>query len=271
VPLSTIGLCLLAAFLGALAGPRIAWAIRAWPGHEAFHCDYLHCAACAGGLRRRCYNAGSTQDRFYLVFSMVAAGASVWAFGPSTRALLSWVFSVSCLIITVVDMRFLIIPDLLSKNGVWVGLSYALLAHVWVVRLGNEPPAHYLTMTDSVLGVALGWGSLWILGWLAWVILKKEGMGGGDVKLLGAIGAWMGWQAVLGTIVLASFMGSIGGIGSILYRRIRFGTAYKPLSHMIPFGPYLCVGFLFIFYFGLDPLFQVLDLYSQWVLGPNHP
>ncbi len=115
----------------------------------------------------------------------------------------------------------------------------------------------------------LGGGFLWLLGWLALILLKKEGMGGGDVKLLAAFGAWAGWKVVLGTVVVASFLGATFGILGIIYRKIRYGAEYKPLSHMIPFGPYLCVAFLFIFYCGLDPLFRLMEIYNGWLLGTN--
>ncbi|NLI79452.1 MAG: prepilin peptidase [Candidatus Riflebacteria bacterium] len=250
--------------LGLLAGPRIAWAIRAWPGHEEFHCDYLACHACAGGLRRGCYNAGIAQDRLYALFSALLAAVSVIAFGLGTKAVLSWVFGVACLIITIVDVRFYIIPDRLSIHGFYAGLLYT---GAWslAIRAGAAPPQHYVPFTDSLLGFLLGGGFLGALGWIAWFILKKEGMGGGDVKLLAAVGAWMGWQPVIATIVLASFGGSLVGISTILWRRLRHGTAYQPLQHMIPFGPYLCLGFLFVFYFGMDPLFRLVEIYQAWV------
>ena len=254
----------LAGLLGTLAGRRISWAIRAWPGHEMFHCDYLACPSCRGGLRRGCYNAGTGQDWFYLLFSAGVAMAAVGAWGIGTRAALAWLFSVSCLIITVVDYRFLIIPDTLSINGCWLGLLYAGACSLWVAA-GYSPPQHMLTFKESFLGFLLGGGSLWVLGWLALILLKKEGMGGGDVKLLAAIGAWMGWQPVIGTVVIASFLGSVGGIGSILYRKIRYGKEYRPLAHMIPFGPYLCIGFLFIFFFGMQPLFSLMNWYQGWI------
>jgi len=254
----------LGAILGGMAGPRISWAIRSWPGHEAFVEDYHDCARCPGGIKRRCCNAGQLQDRFYQVFSVVIAAVSGYLWGPSLKALLSWVFSVSCLIITVVDVRYLIIPDLLSIKGTWAGLLYALLCSAWV-NLGKEPPSHFIPFTDSLIGVLLGGGSLWLLGWLAFLLLKKEGMGGGDVKLLAAIGAWLGWKAVLATILIASLCGSIGGIASIIYARIRYRREYKPLTHLIPFGPYLCLGFLIVFYAGLDPLYQLLAMYQRWV------
>ncbi len=264
--LNSLHFALMAAVLGALAGPRIGWAIRAWPGHEEFHCDYLYCADCEGGKRRGCYNAGRNQDRFYILVSTLAAGLSVAYFGVSGKAFISWMFAISCMIITVVDIRYLIIPDTLSINGCWTGLLYS--ACCWgVVKAGYEPLSYHVDFVDSLIGFIAGGGFLWLLGWLALVLLKKEGMGGGDVKLLAAFGAWTGWQTVIGTIVLASLLGSIGGISSIIYQKVRYRKQYKPLTHMIPFGPYLCFGFLFIFYFGLEPLFMAMDAYQQWVFS----
>ncbi len=257
---------LIGAVLGALAGKRIGWAIRAWPGHEEFHCDYLDCPDCAGGIKRGCYNAGRTQDRLYIIFSALIGAVSMYFWGFSIKSFISWMFSVSCLIITIVDIRYLIIPDTLSINGCWTGLLYSAACWGWV-KLGYAPPSYFIEFSDSLIGFLLGGGFLWGLGWLALILLKKEGMGGGDVKLLAAIGAWAGWKVVLGTIIVASFLGAFFGISGILYRRIRYGTEYKPLSHMIPFGPYLCIAFIFIFYCGLDPLFRLMDIYNNWLTG----
>ncbi|MBI3038314.1 prepilin peptidase [bacterium] len=245
-------------------GPGISWAIRSWPGHESFDAAYLSCWKCKGGIRRGCCNAGSRQDFFFALFSAIIAGLSVAFWGIGSKALLSWIFSVSCLIITVVDIRHLIIPDILSINGFYAGLLYSALISGWVY-FGFFPPEHFIPFFDSLLGFLVGGGFLWFLGWIAWVILKKEGMGGGDVKLLATMGSWLGLKAVIGTIVLASFLGSIGGIFGILYQRVRYRKAYKPLTHLIPFGPYLCVGFLIIFYFGMEPLYKIINLYQQFL------
>lgn len=261
-----INLVLIAAVIGAIFGRKIGWAIRAWPGHEELHCDYLYCQNCEGGMRRGCYNSGKMQDRLYIFFSVIVAALSVAYFGITTKALLSWVFSVSCLIITVVDIRYLIIPDTISINGCILGLLYTAGCWGWM-KLGYVQPAYFTTFTDSLIGFFVGGGSLWLLGWLAIVLLKKEGMGGGDVKLLAAFGAFSGWQVVLGTLVIASFLGSIAGVTSIIYQKIRYRKEYRPLTHMIPFGPYLCIGFLFIFYFGLTPLIHLMEIYQNWILS----
>lgn len=185
-------------------------------------------------------------------------------YGLGSKSIIAWIFCVSALIITVVDVRYLIIPDMLSINGCWAGLLYALGGFAWV-SLGFSPPQHYVPLWDSVIGFLIGGGFLWGLGLLAIFFLKKEGMGFGDVKLLAAMGAWMGWKPVLGTVILASIFGSIGGIGGIIYNRIRYNQKYKPLTHMIPFGPYLCVGFLIVFLGGMEPLYQCMDWYQSWM------
>jgi leader peptidase (prepilin peptidase)/N-methyltransferase len=202
----------------------------------------------------------------YILASVLVAGLSVAAWGFSMKAALSWLFAMSCMVITIVDIRYLIIPDTLSINGCWTGLLYSALCWGWV-KAGYNSVSFSVEFKDSLIGFLVGGGFLWGLGWLALVLLKKEGMGGGDVKLLAAFGAWTGWQSVIGTLVIASFLGVIGGVSSILYQRVRYGKKYKPLSHMIPFGPYLCVGFLFVFYFGVAPLLNAMDAYSLWVTG----
>jgi leader peptidase (prepilin peptidase)/N-methyltransferase len=264
-------LVLWALIAGSVMGPWIAWAIRSWPGHEALEDEYLECWSCEGGKHRGCCNAGSEQDRWYTFLSMLVAGVAVGLYGFGTKAALAYLFSMSALIITVVDIRFYIIPDTLSITGCWLGLLYALVCHgVW--RLGWSLPQHYVPLYDSFVGFMVGGGFLWALGWIAYIVFKKEGMGGGDVKLLAAMGAWMGWQVVLAVVIIASLLGSIGGIGSILYRRIRYNQKYQPLSHMIPFGPYLVVAFLFVFYAGMEPLYYAMDLYQDWItrrmIGP---
>ncbi len=248
---------------GLLLSPWVSWAIRSWPGHEDLLPVYHDCTKCSQGMRRRCVNAGRAQDRWLAVIIPLVAVLAVVSYGVSVRAGMAFVFTVACLIITIVDIRYLIIPDVLSIGGIYAGLAF------WAGMSMLDPasraallPTPQLTFLDSVLGALVGWGFLWMLGFLARLILRKEGMGGGDVKLLAAFGAWLGWQVVAATVIVASVLGSVGGIGGILWQRLRYGRPYSPFSHMIPFGPYLCIGFLFVFFAGLDPLFRLLELWQ---------
>jgi leader peptidase (prepilin peptidase) / N-methyltransferase len=92
-------------------------------------------------------------------------------------------------------------------------------------------------LTQSLIGLAAGFGSLWTVAVLGEFAFKKEAMGFGDVKLMGAIGAFFGWQAVLFTIILASFAGTLVGVILILARR-------KEMQSRIPLVPYLSLAAL---------------------------
>jgi leader peptidase (prepilin peptidase) / N-methyltransferase len=92
-------------------------------------------------------------------------------------------------------------------------------------------------LLQSGIGLAAGFGSLWTVAVLGEFAFKKEAMGFGDVKLMGAVGAFFGWQAVLFTLILASFGGTIVGVILILARK-------KEMQSRIPFGPYLSLGAL---------------------------
>ena len=258
-------LCLTAAVIGALLGRYIGWAIRAWPGHEEFHCNYLKCSSCIKGKERGCYNSGHLQDRIYILISLLVAGISVYFYGVSVKAAISWLFAIACLIVTIVDYRFYLIPDKISVYGCWLGIIYALICAG--LSYFGYTLSYSISLYDSFLGFIIGFGGLQLLALIAKVLLGKDGMGGGDVKLLGAMGAWAGWEAVLITIVTASLLGSVGGVCGILYNKIKYNKKYVPMTNLIPFGPYLCISWLLVFYLGKQPFMQLLAAYQQWVIG----
>jgi leader peptidase (prepilin peptidase)/N-methyltransferase len=84
------------------------------------------------------------------------------------------------------------------------------------------------------VGLAAGFGALWVVGKAGTWAFKKDAMGFGDVKLLGAIGAFIGWQGVLFTLMLSSLLGSVVGLALIASRR-------KQWQSRIPYGPYLAL------------------------------
>lgn len=265
----SIALCLslTAAIIGAYFGRRIGWAIRALPGHEKFHCDYLKCPSCEKGKAFGCRNAGVAQERGYIALSAIIAGLSVFFFGFSIKALISWLFAVACIIVTVVDIRCFIIPDRISKGGIWSGLIYASIAWA-VLKWAGVKLSYYVPLMDSFIGFVVGGGFLMFLGKVSEVVFKKpDGMGGGDVKLLAAMGAWAGWRPVMATVLIASFLGASFGLAGIIYDRIKNKKEYRPMTHHIPFGPYLCLGFLLTFYLGLEPFVEFMQTYQTWVLN----
>lgn len=147
------------------------------------------------------------------------AVAYVIPFGwPLLFALLfTWVL----ISLTFIDFDTMLLPDQLTLPLLW----FALLINI---------NGSFVGLTDAVLGAAFGYLSLWSVYWLFKLVTGKEGMGYGDFKLLAALGAWFGWQALPLIIILSSFAGAIIGIAVIL-------SSKDKKSRPIPFGPYLAI------------------------------
>lgn len=151
-------------------------------------------------------------------------------FGPSLDALIYFVFISALIVITFIDLDLQIIPDVISLPGVALGLASSFVLTD-------------LTVLDSAIGLLLGGGLLYAVAFGYRLITGHEGMGGGDIKLLAMIGAFLGWKGVLLTVVLSSFTGAIIG-GIMMYA---FGRSGR---HAIPFGPFLASGAVFHLFFG---------------------
>jgi leader peptidase (prepilin peptidase)/N-methyltransferase len=110
----------------------------------------------------------------------------------------------------------------------------------------------HVTWYDSLIGVIAGGGVLYIVAVVFFKLTGKEGMGGGDVRLLAMIGAWMGWRPLLFILLISSFSGTIIGGGSLLLTR-------KELKTTIPYGPFLALGALIYLFFGRE--------FTTWYYG----
>jgi leader peptidase (prepilin peptidase)/N-methyltransferase len=145
--------------------------------------------------------------------------------------------------VTFIDLEHKIIPDSITYPGIVVGLLASL-----VVR--HHPSVIFFhiplidSFIDSFLGVLAGGGTLWAIA-----VLSKGGMGGGDVKLGGMLGAFLGWQYALLMLFVAFFIGAVVGIMLMLLKLFTSGSlkaAWKKRKTFIPFGPYLALGTLII-------------------------
>ena len=151
---------------------------------------------------------------------------------------------------TFVDFEHQIIPDSVTIGGIVAGLALSPLV----------PSMHAAAAWDQALGratagAAFGFALVWLVGYLGEKAFKQEAMGFGDVKLMAAIGAFMGWKAVLFTMVMGSLFGSVVGVALIATRRAE-------LRGHIPFGPYLALAALSWVFWG-QPLCDVyLNLLS---------
>jgi leader peptidase (prepilin peptidase)/N-methyltransferase len=146
----------------------------------------------------------------------------VWRFGWGFPSVVYAALFSALLVITWIDLAHQIIPDRITLPGICLGLLCAST----VLPVG---------LIDSFLGVVIGGGVLWGVAWISPYLFGKEGMGGGDIKLLAMIGAFLGWKPTLLTILMGAIAGSIVGIGLILFKAIR-------RDQYVPFGPFLACG-----------------------------
>jgi leader peptidase (prepilin peptidase)/N-methyltransferase len=156
---------------------------------------------------------------------------------------------------TFVDFDFLIIPDRVTLGGIGIGLALSALAPAL-----QDAGAWHAGLLQSLIGAVAGWGLLWTVAVLGRILFRRDAMGFGDVKLLGAIGAFMGWRAVLFTVMISSLIGSMVGIALVI-------TGRKHMRSRIPYGPYLALAAVVWMLWG-QTLWQV---YLRLVFPPLPP
>ncbi len=163
------------------------------------------------------------------------------SFQFSAATVVYWLFVAALVVITFIDLDHQIIPDVISLPGIVVGFlcSFAI---------------PWLTWSDSLLGILLGGGSLWLVAVLYELLTKKEGMGGGDIKLLAMIGAFLGWKAILPIIFFSSLIGSLVGVPVMLAKKADSTLA-------IPFGPFLALGAVVYLFWGPQLIAWYLSFY----------
>jgi len=252
----------IAGILGALIGSFLNVCIYrlprgesiAWPGSRCTSCgkaiefydnipvlSYLWLA----GRCRACRDPISI--RYPFVEAVNAAGylTILWTFGPTWTTVLYAILFSALVVVTGTDLTHKIIPNVVTLPGIVLGL----IGGATVLPVG---------LINALLGVAVGGGILWALALASPYFFGKEGMGGGDIKLLAMIGAFLGWKPALLTIMIGSLTGSVIGISLIALR-------FMKREEYIPFGPFLVLGALLSMFF-TQPL---LDWY-QGLFSPPY-
>jgi len=165
----------------------------------------------------------------------VAIGAR---FGAEPATALWCAFVAVLLAAALIDWDTTVLPDALTLPLLWAGLLLA--AH------GMLP---HLPVLHSIAGAALGYLSLWAVFWLFKLTTGKEGMGYGDFKLLAALGAWLGWQAILPIVLFASVLGAVIGL-------VMKATGALREGRFVPFGPFLAGGGIGVLLVGLPTVLE---------------
>ena len=174
--------------------------------------------------------------RGHLVYADLPAGllfaGCAWRFGPHP-ATLAWCAVMAVLVsLAMIDWDTTLLPDSMTLPLLWGGLLASLLGLT-------------LPLPVAVAGAMAGYLSLWSIYWLFKLVTGKEGMGAGDFKLLAALGAWLGWQAILPIALMASVVGVLVSLPLKIAGRLGQG-------HPIPFGPFLAGGGLVVIFVGVD-------------------
>lgn len=226
--------------LGLIAGSFIGLVSLRMPRGENFVTGRSRCDACRTPLsplnlvplvsylasRGRCATCAATIPLRYPLIELAAAAIGGWsalsqpsALAALLTALLGW----QLLLIALVDAEHFWLPDRLTWPLAATGLGTAAL-------LGRP------TMTDAILGMAVGFAGLWLLAWTYKQVRGRDGLGGGDPFLLAAGGAWVGWAGLPAILLWASAAGL-----SLVAAKLLTGGRVSG-SDRLPFGPCLAVG-----------------------------
>ena len=231
--LSGIGTAASGALLGAVAGSFLAAVLIRWPAGESVASGRSRCDRCGASLgvrdlvpilsflalRGRCRHCGDPIDSRHVAIELAAAAIGLVAFVlfplplAAATALLGWWL----LLLAALDLEHHWLPDALTWPLAAAGLLLA--------GLGIGPD-----LADRAIGLAAGAASLWLLAWLYMRLRGREGLGGGDPKLFGAIGAWLGWQQLPFVLLGAG----LAGLLSLLLIRLRGERVHAAMR--LPFG-----------------------------------
>jgi leader peptidase (prepilin peptidase)/N-methyltransferase len=181
-----------------------------------------HCRGCGTGI--------SLQYPLVELLTMLLFVACVWRFGFGWQGFGAILLTCFLIALAGIDLRTRLLPDQLTLPLLWLGL----IASVENLYMGPKA---------ALLGAMAGYLSLWSVYWVFKQLTGKEGMGHGDFKLLAALGAWVGLQGILPTVLLSSLVGAI--IGSIW-----LAAKGRDRATPIPFGPYLAIAGWVAFFWG---------------------
>jgi leader peptidase (prepilin peptidase)/N-methyltransferase len=242
---------------GALIGSFLNVCILRIPAGRSIAYPPSHCPRCRAPIRwydnipmisylilmGRCRSCrGPISFRYPLVEFLTAlfSLAAMIKFGPSISYLIYLTFVSSLVVITFIDLDHQIIPDVISLPGIPLGFLASFIVPE-------------ITYKESLIGIILGGGVLLLIAIGYEYIAKMEGMGGGDVKLLAMIGAFLGWKGVLFTVFSGSLIGTVIGVTIMVAKG-------KDSKYAIPFGPFLSMGALLYLFFGEEIIYWYLGM-----------
>lgn len=247
-----------AAGFGLIVGSFLNVVIRRLPLDESLVRPASHCPACQAPIRPwdnipvlsfllllgKCRACGTAISWRYPAVEALTGGLfalTVAVFGPTLQAAFLLLFLSGLVVVAFIDLDHQIIPNLVTLPGIPLGLLAGLLV--------GDPP-----LLDRVIGALAGAGFLYLVLFYGSVLYGQEAMGEGDLNLIALVGAFLGWRAVVLTVLIGCLTGSAVGLGLIAAGRLH-------RRQHIPFGPFLALGAVVALFWG-----EILIDWYRWFL-----
>jgi leader peptidase (prepilin peptidase)/N-methyltransferase len=206
-------------------GKSVVWPGSACPGCQRELAWYENIPivsyAALGGRCRSCRTPISPRYPIVEAISAAMFAGALWYYGPSALFVSRILFGCALIVLFAIDLEHHLLPNVITLPGIVIGFAFSLV---------TEPG-----WRDSLIGIVLGGGVLWAIAEAYYRIRHEEGLGMGDVKMLAMVGAFIGWELTLVTLMMASFAGSIVGLLLIVSRR-------GSMKYALPFGTFLAMG-----------------------------
>lgn len=184
-------------------------------------------------LRAKCRDCGEKISWRYPLVELVTGLLTLLLFikfGLSLNFLVFFIFTAVLIVISFIDFDHQIIPDILSIPGIPI----FFLSAVFIVKISWH---------EALIGLLIGGGMLFLIAFVYEMITKREGMGGGDIKLLAMIGAFLGWKSLIFVLLFSSFTGALIGL-------IVMAVKKKDTKYAVPFGPFLSIAAVVYIFWG---------------------
>jgi len=206
------------------ACPHCGHAIASWENIPVISYLFLRgrCSACKAPI--------SARYPLVELCAGVLSALAAWHFGPTWQGIAALALIWALIALTLIDADTQLLPDQITLPLLWLGL---------LLNLNSV----FVPLADAVVGAMAGYLLLWSAYWLFKLVRGKEGMGYGDFKLMAALGAWFGWQALPALVLLSSVVGVVFGVANIALRRQGRDTPF-------PFGPFIAGAGLIVLFFG---------------------
>ena len=203
-----------------------------------------------GAKCRHCGESISWQYPFVEALTGVLFCCVYGRFGMTVAAPIYMILMAGLILVTFVDLADWTIPNEVTFPGIPLGIGCAVIGLLYA-----DSGLLVKNVFESMIGVVLGGGILYLLDAIVYLLAKKQGMGFGDVKLLAMLGAFLGWRGVLFILFFSSLLGSVVGVAMLLIQQKK-GLPKKerpddvPAGHYLPFGPFLALAGVFYVFFG---------------------